>query len=1129
MTEPFNSGKAWEYPGNASRSRLPMHGPEFPFPDAKAALTDASAGPGGRDPGGLPSGNPWLMSLDGSWDFFLAESPDALPAPLFPDPARAGSGWSSIQVPGSWSLQGYDKPHYTNVVMPFGNVPPTSPAHNPTGVYARRFVLPPSWAGRRVVLKVGSAESYLEVRLNGHDIGFSKDSRLPAEFDLSGYLREGENALVLVVARYSDSSFVEDQDQWWLGGLHRSVALYSTDSAWIADIDVRALPESPGSDSLVDEAGCALSGSLDLRVALGFSFDPAESDLPPGMAPTDYVHRVAHPGSIQEASLPREAGLPPGRGAYTVKASLYGPEVRAAAGTAPHPEPVMVAQGSLDIGSYYRASRWEGKLALSVDRPAVWSHESPALYLLELGLFDPQGREIEHRALRIGFRTVKIAGRALLVNGKRVLIQGANRHEHDERTGKTLSTAGMLRDIELLKRHNFNAVRTSHYPNDERWYDLCDEYGIYLVDEANIESHAYYDQLCRDQRWLAAFMERGSRMVLRDKNHPSVIVWSLGNESGYGPAHDALAAWMRSFDHTRPVHYEGAVRAEWGQLPYSLDSLKRGAAATDIVAPMYPTIDLIAEWDRTTEDSRPLIMCEFSHAMGNSNGSLSDYWETIRKSRALQGGFIWEWVDHGILVGPGGADTPSCSVPPGSAAKPWRYGGDFGDSPSDLDFVLDGLLFPDRVPKPAMAECAWLFQPMRCLCPNPRSGLVTVENGRYFTGMEDLELRWKLVSSDPDRSEARGGAGEHAPGGYGAADGNIAAGGIVASGLVELPRIAPGASATVGIGLPADEGFRTTLAASECFLDLEFALKEATSWAPAGHIVGREQFRLSPPAPACPSPPETSPAEAPGERAPCILAALEPCLFRTPTQNDGLLNFNSLRGIPDFAFYYTNKAMNGWFDAGLDAIHAEERDPATGERVLANGKGRRLGRYSSSSETREGRSLMVFRFDLEPDLPELARVGLSCRLAPEWDRLRWFGAGPHEAYSDRKAGTRVGLWSSDIASLAVPYIMPQENGSRTLTRWFELSSSTRPELGRVLVSADRLFDFGISPWTDAELRAVRHFDRLTPAREALKNGSILHIDIAQRGVGTATCGPDTLERYRVRPGIYAIALSIAAG
>ncbi len=1134
MNDPFDSGRAWEYPETSSKSRLPMRGPELPFPDARTAVLDAVLGPKGRDPCGLPIGDPWVSSLAGTWDFFLAKNPDELPAEIFrsggavgaerqvSDAAPAGAAraqergtdgavWSTIQVPGSWSLQGFDKPHYTNVVMPFGNVPPSSPARNPTGVYRRRFSLPSSWAGRRVVLKVGSAESFLSVTLNGRKIGFSKDSRLPAEFDLSGALsREpgGENVLVLVVARYSDSSFVEDQDQWWLGGLHRGVALYSTDSSWMADIDARALPESPGMASLVDETGRATRGTVDIRVALGFSFDPAADDLPPGTAPTDYRRRGA-PGSAcmgansgadpdadADAESPHGDLSPRARRAYAVKVSLIGPEASARVATDSRTEPAAMASGTIVVDPYYRTGRWEGKITLSVERPAVWSHESPALYALALVLVDPEGREIEHRALRIGFRTVKVADRALLVNGKRVLIQGANRHEHDERTGKTLSTAGMVRDIELLKRHNFNAVRTSHYPNDERWYDLCDEYGIYLVDEANIESHAYYDHLCRDQRWLAAFMERGSRMVLRDRNHPSVIVWSLGNESGYGPSHDALAAWMRSYDPTRPVHYEGAVRPEGGQFPYTIESLKRGAAASDIVAPMYPTIDLIAEWARTTDDERPLIMCEFSHAMGNSNGSLSDYWETIRGNRGLQGGFIWEWVDHGILTGPDGADTPTCAVPPGRAAKPWRYGGDFGDSPSDLDFVLDGLLFPDRSPKPAMEECARLFQPMRCRCSEPRSGMVTVENGRYFSGMDDLELRWEVVSSDPDIQGA--------------------------SGVLDLPLIVPGASATVRVGLPADSCFRMALATSECFLDLDFALKRPTTWAPAGHIVGREQFRLSPPAPVRVAAQRAAPSE------PSILVALEPCLFRTPTQNDGLLNFSKLRGMPDFAFYYTNKALYGWLDAGLDSARVDENASPSGERHLVNGQGRRLGLFSSASENRDGRLRMAFRFDLEPDLPELARVGLACRLPPEWDRVRWFGAGPHEAYSDRLAGTRVGCWSSDIESLTVPYIMPQENGNRTLTRWLELSSSGHPELGRVLVSADRLFDFGISPWTDGELRAVRHFDRLTPAREALKNGSTLHIDIAQRGVGTATCGPDTLERYRIRPGIHAIVLEIVA-
>jgi len=325
----------------------------------------------------------------------------------------------------------------------------------------------------------------------------------------------------------------------------------------------------------------------------------------------------------------------------------------------------------------------------------------------------------EHRSLPIGFRRLEISKRRLLINGKRVLIKGVNRHEHDQYMAKTLSVASMVEDIRLMKQHNFNAVRTCHYPDDSLWYELCDRYGLYVMDEANIETHANYDSICRDEMWAACFLERVQRMVRRDYNHPSVIVWSLGNEAGYGHNHDACAGWLRRYDPNRPIHYEGANRPEWGQGAHTLDSLKRGRFATDIIAPMYPPISLIEAWDHNTEgsdDNRPLIMCEYSHAMGNSNGSLSDYWKAIRSSRSLQGGLIWEWADHGILEGAHG--KLHSTLPPGPNAryaKPWRYGGDFGDTPSDLDFVCDGLLFPDRSLKPAMAECSYLFQPIEII------------------------------------------------------------------------------------------------------------------------------------------------------------------------------------------------------------------------------------------------------------------------------------------------------------------------------------------------------------------------------------------------------------------------------
>ncbi len=1129
MIDRIHAAEPWETPELTSMNRLPMRSPLFPFPTAEAARSAAAAGPRGA------GGSPWVLSLDGKWAFSLAASPRAVPAD-WSDPLFDEGAWGSIAVPGAWSLQGYDKPHYTNVVMPFGNVPPAPPAANPTGLYRRRFVLPRGWEGRRVVLRIGSAESFLAVYANGAEVGYSKDSRLPAEFDLTPFLREGENLLALKVVRYSDSSYVEDQDQWWFGGLHRSVVLYATAGAWIADVDARPTPPAAAGRT------AASSGAVGLAVRLGFSADPARNAQPEGSAPTDYAPAAS------AATPPPLRHAPSGDGgAYRVRAVLHD------ASGAPAAEPVEAS-----VAAYYRTSRWEARFSLNVPTPALWSAERPTLYTLTVTLIDPDGAELESQACRVGFRSVEIRSRALLVNGKRVLLKGANRHEHDERTGKTLSLESMIRDIELLKRHNFNAVRTSHYPNDERWYDLCDEYGLYLIDEANIESHAYYDHLCRDPRWLQAFVDRVSRMAIRDKNHPSVIVWSLGNESGYGPNHDAAAGWLRDFDPTRPLHYEGACRPDWGQGWHVLRSEGRGVLATDFVSAMYPSVAFLKEWDRTTDDDRPFIMCEFSHAMGNSNGSLADYWEAVENGRALQGGFIWEWCDHGILVGAGGADTPTCSVPPGpnaSAAVPgqaWRYGGDFGDAPADLDFIADGLVFPDRSLKPAMAECAFLFRPVRVHAalpaahhtrtaadagsPPPDSGAawgrVFVENRRDFSDLSDLVLSWKVVSGDPTRSDS-----------------------VVVRGAAAIPAIPPGGVEPVNLGLPVEgraaAELREALRAGECVLEVEFSLAAATSWAPAGHVVARDQLPLSP-APArlsfCACT-DTVPAGAVQLRprfgadgflsslavggAELLSSPLRPCLFRAPTQNDGLKNFMSYRGKPDFSFYYTGKAMYGWLDAGLEELSAEllSRTESEGSggfsssHRLRGSRGADLGLFEQRWVLEADGTLSAdFTFDLEPGLCELPRVGLVCALSPGMDRARWFGLGPQEAYSDRRSGARLGRWEANAASLQVPYIVPQENGNRHGVRWAEFrgAGSALAVSGGAAGAAP--FDFSLSAYTDAELWEARHWDRLPAFGAALSRGAVLHLDAVQRGVGTATCGPDTLERYRIRSGVHRLSL-----
>jgi len=1181
--------RPWEQPELTAHNRLPMRSPLFPFPSEEAAQIDARLGPLGRasHPAILPEKTPWVLSLDGPWSFYLAPNPDSALTLLqqagFSTALLSGAEvftaekpmagetipWTTIQVPGTWSCQGFDKPHYTNVLMPFDAIPPEAPRENPTGIYQRTFAVPADWQGRRVVLHVGSAESFLAVFVNGNEVGFSKDSRLPAEFDLTEFLQPGDNSLTLLVVRYSDSSYIEDQDQWWLGGIHRRVYLYSTAMAYIQDIDARPI----------------LSAAA--AVSKGVAAYTPKPPVIPAESPLTEGNRIEVTVKLGFAAAPEPK-------AYRIRLRLYDPqgkEVELA-------EPFI----NMELIPDYRSNRYECTAVLPVQAPELWSAETPRLYTLTASLLDSGGQLIEATGLRLGWRSVEIRDRQLLVNGKRVFFKGVNRHEHDERTGKTIRLESMLLDIRLMKQHNINAVRTSHYPNDEVWYELCDEFGLYVIDEANIESHGYYDNLCRDRRWLLAFTDRVSRMAIRDKNHPSVIIWSLGNESGYGPNHDGAAGWLRSFDPHRPLHYEGACRPDWTQGPHPLDTAGRGTLATDIVSAMYPTISWLAEWDRSTTDYRPNIMCEFSHAMGNSNGSLSDYWNVILQSRGLQGGFIWEWVDHGLLVGPGGANTPANQVPPGPNAGPvhgeaghgkaWRYGGDFGDRPSDLDFIADGLVFPDRTLKPVMAEVSFIWRPVRVhrtlpawyhtrtvrdgsspqVPAAPGLGKLFIENAYDFIDLSHLELHWTLVSGDPSRDKS-----------------------VLLRGIQDLPAVQAGEIVALQIALPepdseAGKTLRTAMSRAETVLHCDFVLKSATPWAQAGHVVSRESLILSPASgffagnsPAVGvaggsiSVAPQSPAVSGGIIGDAALQArsrrttmdgtirggttlacttgggtsgggqfragftkegflasltdaqgreyikkpLVPHLYRVPTQNDGLKNFMELRGKKDFAFYYENKVMYHWIDAGLSELRFEalsqDADRGLYTCTLMTAQGLDAGRCIIQWVQEEERTLRGrFTFDLNPELGELGRVGLQGLLEP-FTAVEWFGLGPQEAYADRKAGAHLGRWRATVPELVTSYMLPQENGNRHGTRWLRLKGKQGEDL---CIAGTGPFDFSVSPYSDQELWEARHWDELPEFSSAWNRGLYVNLDAAQRGVGTATCGPDTLDQYRVYPGMY---------
>ncbi len=1010
----------WENPQLIAINRLPAHARGVPYADEAAALS--------RD----PQRSPWHLSLDGAWQFHLAPNPATLPAGFFEDEFDA-SGWDAIEVPGNWMLQGYDKPIYTNVQMPIPNTPPHVPADdNPTGLYRRVFELPSGWDGRRVILRFGGVDSAFYVWVNGRPVGFSKDARLPAEFDITEVIRPGANMVTTEVIRWSDGSFLEDQDQWRLAGMYRSVSVYALPPVHLADYFAKPTLEAD-----------LRSGRLTVIARLGGPDDAAEG--------------------------------------YRIEAQLYDGEAPIFA------EPLHATYHP----SAYRAP--QVTVSQGVNTPRLWSHETPHLYTLVVSLRDAEGRMVQAQSCRVGFRTVEVRDRQLLINGRPVYIRGVNRHEHDERRGKALTVESMLADIHLMKRHNINAVRTSHYPNDERWYDLCDEHGLYLWDEANVETHSLYNRLCHDPAWRPAFLERGARMVERDKNHASVVVWSLGNESGYGPNHDAMAGWIRGYDASRPLHYEGATAPDWSG----------GRLATDLVCPMYPSIDRLVDFATRVDDPRPLIMCEYAHAMGNSVGNLREYWEAIESTPGLQGGFIWDWVDQGFVR------TTA------DGRRYWAYGGDFGDVINDMNFCLNGLVFPDRTPHTAMAEVRKLFQPLAVRAVDPAAGWFEVVNKRDFTTLADLRGAWVLVVDGEEVQRGRLPVLNTRPG-------------CVEKIQIPFsrPRLAPGA---------------------ECFLTLRFELADDAPWASAGHEVAWEQFPL----PIAAAPPSTLPQ--PGEplqlapkpehirvhgerlvveieRGTGRLTNLEwngvrlleagPRLnaWRAATDNDGF------KWRPD----EPGKLLTRWLQAGLDRLEhrlesLDVQQPEPGRVVvravrMVQAPGMAAGFRQTTTTTIVGDGAVRFDEAIAcfGELPPLPRLGLALVAPAGFETFTWLGRGPEESYPDRKAGVAIGLYTGSVDDQHVPYVVPQENGNKTDVRWAALQDAQ----GRgLMLIGEPLLQVSVSHYTTDDLFRALHTTDLVRRPEIQVN-----LDLLQCGLGGNSCGPATLDRHLVWPGEYRFAV-----
>ena len=984
----------WENPAVFDIGKERPHATFIPFPDVATALS-------------LPRNeSPWYLSLNGQWQFDWVRQPADRPLDFMVEGFDA-SDWGQIEVPGSWEIQGHGIPHYFDVAYPFPPDPPFIPHdYNPVGSYLHTFEIPMEWDGREIFLVFDGIRSAGYVWVNGRTVGYSQDSRTPAEFRVTEFLQPGENTVAVQVFRWSDGSYLEDQDMWRISGIFRDVFLYSPPPVRVRDFEVLA-----GLDDTYTD------GRIEVRVEVQGGPD-TES------------------GSI-DVELLDPAGRPL-------------PEVSASAA-------YEIGSGSLDTLSF----------TTDLAAPLRWTAETPNLYRLLLTHRDADGEVREVVTARAGFRRVEIAGGQLLVNGVPVVLRGVNRHEHDPETGQTVSEAGMLRDIELMKQHNINAVRASHYPNVPRWYELTDEHGLYVVDEANIESHGIDCDpeltLAEKPEWLAAHLDRTVRMVERDKNHPSIILWSLGNEACDGENFVATSAWIHARDPSRPVMYEPA-----GQ-----------AGHVDLVTPMYAR-DYMLEAYAREHDDRPYIMCEYAHAMGNSVGNLADYWDIIYEHDVRQGGFIWDWVDQGLWR------TAE------DGTRYFVYGGDFGtDTPSDRNFLLNGLVTADRRPQPHLHEVKKVYQPVAIREANLAAGGIEIENRYGFRSLESLAGSWEIT-----------------------ADGQV-----VAEGTIPRLDVEPSEVERITLDLPD----LRPVPGAEHLLTVSFRTRESEPLVPAGHEVAWEQFSIL-------GPPWPQVADNTGRAAAEWTDGENEIVVSGP---DFTLSFDRERGeiesfryrrrellrtgpVPEFWRAPTDNDFGSgqqirsrvWKDAGrtrtVDSVRvstAEVEGPAAAliesYATLDSAGGSRLStRYTVFGS---GDVLVENRF--EPgteDLPEIPRFGLSLTLPESMDRVEWFGRGPHETYWDRRTGAPVDRWSMPVDSLYYAYARPQENGNRSDTRWVAFTDETGVGLLAVgLPSVDFSAHFyTLDDFDEGEEKRNRHTIDLTR-----RDFVTVHLDLRQTGVG----------------------------
>jgi len=1002
----------WENEKIYEKNREPGHATLIPY------ATELKAREGNR------TKSSFYLSLNGKWKFLYANNP-SLASKDFYEPAISTENWNDITVPGSWQLQGYDIPIYTNVKYPFRPVdPPNIPDDfNPVGSYRRSFKIPSSWKDRQIFLHFEGVKSAFYVWMNGKQVGYSEGSATPAEFNITSFLNEEDNVVAVQVFRWSDGSYLEDQDAWRLSGIYRDVYLFSTPYVHVRDFYVT---------TTLDEH--YINADLNVRInACNYSDTAKENHLIESVLLDNSGNQVGDP-QIQNVSVPAKD------------------------------ETII-------------------RMNQKIDNPNLWSAESPYLYTLLLKLKDSNDQVIELESAKIGFRSSEINNGQLLVNGVPVTLKGVNRHEHDPDYGRTVSEEMMIKDIKLMKKFNINAVRTSHYPNCPRWYELCDQYGLYLIDETNIETHEIWSKLSIDPDWREAFVDRAKRMVERDKNHPSIIIWSLGNESGYGENHEAMAAWIRDYDPTRPIHYE-ATDPGYSSEPSHFD----------IIANMYPSVEFMIELTEKYPD-RPVIICEYAHAMGNSVGNLRDYWDAIETYPRLQGAFIWDWVDQGLRQFT--ADH----------VEYFAYGGDFGEEITDGNFCINGLVFPDRTIQPELYEVKKVYQYVSFEPIDLKNGNVRIVNKYDFQNLYFCELDWQI-----------------------GVDGKI----LQQGGLNNL-NIKPRQSKefTIPYTLP------DITTGSEYWLTISLKLKEDTHWASKGHEIAWVQFELptkeiidpikqSEDVPSVQLNENEDAWEISGKDIEVTFCKNRGTISIYRYKDKDLINVGPL---PNFWRAPTDNDAGGdersfahrWLKAGLDKLKFEDVKVLATQIDLISVQVVVTMQIAGDSDKIDYRGIYTIfgngdiildsQFDVGEDFPPLPKVGLKLTVPETFTEFTWYGRGPHESYWDRKSGAAVGLYSGKVEDQYVPYIMPQENGNKSDVRWAVLMDKTNTGL---LVAGKSPINVSAHHYTVENLTAAKH------TYEVEKSDFITwNLDYQLMGLGgDDSWNPRTHEEYQLIAGRY---------